>query len=436
MSRRSVPLLARNREEVALILGHPLQLQALSTIERLIGDLRALASAADCFDFQRELVQHILTADRLFGEARRNSKRQARGKVVGTPISGDWMIEADTLDRVLKQFRSVGDALAWRLFGFDRRFFAALSRNERPGPMYGKDGLEAELSVVEQNWKEHRQFSLMHDATNALRIGDLTRFTETGFLLTEVKKDPSGFRPEQTRRAQHAIDVLNGTEKLSGKGAEVLLYKSRQQLKTHLKKLHPVIEAATERGFASAVLHQGWVVRCISEDREGQSDSSEKIMKANTELEATVRRASVQPDEHKLKALRIGDAWRDPSAAPFAIYPFEPDVCARLTCDFLVYESLVASEVIAQALRGRGFQVVCHLQPGQDPLTPDAKVFTATKKRGSRIGVTEIHMAGLTQLLFELVEVRRYVDAIEEAFHRGITGRAMFAFANERAVWN
>ena len=42
----------------------------------------------------------------------------------------------DVCERVDRQLRSVADALAWRVFNYDRRVIVAFSRNYPPGPMY------------------------------------------------------------------------------------------------------------------------------------------------------------------------------------------------------------------------------------------------------------------------------------------------------------
>ncbi len=41
-----------------------------------------------------------------------------------------WEPEVDVCERVERQLRSVADALAWRVFAYDRRVIVALSRND------------------------------------------------------------------------------------------------------------------------------------------------------------------------------------------------------------------------------------------------------------------------------------------------------------------
>ena len=92
-------------------------------------------------------------------------------------------------ERIARQYRCIGDALAWRVFGFQRRYILAFCHNQSSGVMAGKEGLSFERQRVDQIFREDGQFALMHDLTNCLRIGDITVFGDAGPVPIEVKKD-------------------------------------------------------------------------------------------------------------------------------------------------------------------------------------------------------------------------------------------------------
>jgi hypothetical protein len=87
-----------------------------------------------------------------------------------------WQFEREMCERVARQFRCVGDALAWRVFGFERRNILALCQNDPPGVWAGKAGALAELDAVGEAYRQDGQFAILHDMTNCLRIGDMTIF--------------------------------------------------------------------------------------------------------------------------------------------------------------------------------------------------------------------------------------------------------------------
>jgi hypothetical protein len=111
-----------------------------------------------------------------------------------------WEIERDVNERLGPQHRCVGDALAWRVFGFQRKEIVALSQNAPPGPIAGKSGLQAELHAVAEARAEGK-FALLHDLTNCLRIGDITVFSADGttWNTIEVKSNPNRTASKQRR---------------------------------------------------------------------------------------------------------------------------------------------------------------------------------------------------------------------------------------------
>lgn len=59
-------------------------------------------------------------------------------------------LEHDACERVARQFRRVGDALAWRVLGFERKRITALCQNASAGVMAGKEGLDAERDRIDR----------------------------------------------------------------------------------------------------------------------------------------------------------------------------------------------------------------------------------------------------------------------------------------------
>lgn len=57
--------------------------------------------------------------------------------------------------------------MAWRAFGYDRRYILTLRRNEAPGPMtLAKEGTVHEVQFIQDQWSEHRRLAMLHDLTN------------------------------------------------------------------------------------------------------------------------------------------------------------------------------------------------------------------------------------------------------------------------------
>ena len=182
------------------VLDHPRHRAAQDTLVELIRQLRACTNVNEGYEFQQALLSQVLAVEEDRHAFRRAIKRMADGKSpqAGAPepqsgldpaLPSTWQLELDICERVARQFRCVGDALAWRVFGFERKYITTLARNQSPGMMAGKLGLPAELALVEKAWKDDDQFALMHDLTNCLRIGDISVFTDEGSKQIEVKSN-------------------------------------------------------------------------------------------------------------------------------------------------------------------------------------------------------------------------------------------------------
>lgn len=186
-------------EDLGASFMHPVQQENLARVHGLIDMLRKCESPADYHEFQRHLFKAVYEAEERRAQCSRVLKRFRAGKGVPAdvppPVTGDvnalkaWQYEAFVFERAARQLRTVGDGLAWRTFGYDRRRILALSRNDSPGMMYGKEGLPYELGRVEALWRDKEHFALLHDLTNCLRIADVSEFTGDGVLLHEVKKN-------------------------------------------------------------------------------------------------------------------------------------------------------------------------------------------------------------------------------------------------------
>ena len=433
MARRGTNLLARGAHEIDAVLKHPRQLATVGRITELLETLRTLRSPRGYFDFQRELFHDVFDAQQHQAAHARMVKRERRGKSMGG--SEDWQLELTVSDRIVRQLRSVGDALAWRLFNFDRRFFLVLSQNAPVGPMVNKSGLEYELGEVVAIWKHEKRFALLHDLTNTLRIGDITKFSSEGPQLIEVKKGRSGPSPDQRRRMQRAIDVINGGRLPMDEEMSRELWVSSVQFKTRLNRLSEAIALADRDGLSSTRVSDQWVVSCLSLGSARLPDwADDAIARWNALKTRTFAKARMGDSRHHLTGKGAVDRVGHSGAlAPLGIYPFEPDRCARLICDYLSFETVLTWERLASSFATSGFETICPLEERHDSDVPDeAPILIVTRGEG---GLT-IPGSGMHQILFEFLDPQAYAGAMRELFGQiDRPLRFLFTFSNERAVW-
>ena len=140
---------------------HPRHVAAQKALPDLILQLRAAANVKDGYELQQELIGHVRETEEARNAFSKAIKRIEGGKLPqpnaperqsgrDPSLLETWQFERGVCERVARQFRCVGDALAWRVFGFERRNIIALCQNAAPGVWAGKAGMYAELDTVEQ----------------------------------------------------------------------------------------------------------------------------------------------------------------------------------------------------------------------------------------------------------------------------------------------
>jgi hypothetical protein len=420
---------------------HPIHQDTYKTLVSLISDLRQCRSFEDFHHFQQALLEEILEIQGCGKACAWVAKRLRKGRTVpaGAPelrSGGDvydpesWELEADVCERVERQLRSIADALAWRVFNYDRPVIVALSRNELAGPMIGKEGLEEERRFVLDTWRDDGNFVLLHDPTTCLRIGDATEFKPIGTngweaYLHEIKKDRNRKRSQQQRRKRLAEEAIRDGGALPN-DPEARLVTLDVPYKTHLSRLGDAFRLAAERGVVGMKVHGGplpggrpdarlveltepYVTNLkqlgdlielakrhgcrgmkLSQGRALVASSVPRVLQrwgqdlaeANRVLDSArqraIGRAEIDSALHHVKGFSSDTASRSPIMAPWSIYPFSPLDCASLICDLLVFETTVSAQALVESLERAG-------------LTGEALLTPADGQLGGEMGVIRAH---------------------------------------------
>lgn len=427
------------------VMTHPAQRASFGLVAGLIGDLRACEQPGDFYDFQRRLFGHLYQVEERRGQCSRMIKRLRRGRGVpqdapSPPHSGDlgtaesWELEAYVYERVARQLRMVGDGLAWRCFGYDRRVILTLCRNASPGPMYGKEGLPYELGRIQQLWENDGHFALHHDLTNCLRIADLTEFTQAGMWLREIKRKPHTEKA-QMDRAQAAVDALMHGGELPGPRRGARLIQLTEPYVTNLAQLGELIRAARDRGCEGMALSHGRALLASSLPaclrRWGANHAEQGRMLAATRQHA-IEQAGVATALHHIRGISGDTASRSPIMAPWSIYPFTPEECAALICDLLIFETTVSGEALVASFEQAGLRDELLLTPADVQVGDAMGVLRAHWRE--RALTWHAHSLGL--LLYELVEPGTLARGTKEALQLDRPpAEPVMVYTDEARMW-
>jgi hypothetical protein len=432
--------------DINRVMQHPAQQANIGVIAVLITELRACRTLVDYDELQRRLFQFVYSREEHKGNCRRCAARLRRGRTLPTPLPQlppgadprdpeTWQIEDLVFNRICRQLRAVGDALAWRVSNYDRRFIIALSSNDSPGPMAGKSGLPHELGAAVE-LRSRGSFGLLHDLTNCLRIGDITEFKPDGSkLLYEIKSSPTAKTGPQRRRMEAAVEAVMTGGELPGRPGNRIISPAIR-CRTHIRTLVSVINDAHARGIAGTGVSDSRALTAYSfpalaRTRAGagpdQLADDFKIERQNALRDARI--ASMLHHVRLMSATRNHDFV--PSVTPFALFPLVPQLAALLICDYIGFDITAAPERIARRLAHRGITADIPLVLANDTLTAVDTVITLSK--GSR--TLQLHPGALNELLIECLDLTTWAEANAEILDNpGTPPHPVLAFSTTK-VW-
>ncbi|MEV0640653.1 hypothetical protein AB0I77_38160 [Streptomyces sp. NPDC050619] len=445
------------------VLAHPRHQEMQPVLATLIQQLRDCTTEEAGVAFQRDLLTRLLEVEKDRKELKRAADRMRKRKSphleAPEPRSGrdlgnmeTWRFEHDVCERLARQLRSVGDALAWRVFGFHRPFILALCRNDPPGPMYGKAGLQAELDRVEEVFKENGSFALLHDLTNCLRIGDVTVWDGANPPCTEeIKTNPEVRKSAQIRRINQARAAVLEGGPLPGSNASELLHDLDLPLRTHLDVLRDALEqAATEGIHATAVPGSRalYVVDQYGCVQQGLSSAqfNERLQQA---VGAALENAGIAAsrEDHNVHFTSMDSTARNPLRVPWANYPLHPVVCARLIGDYAAMTVETSGPALADLLRVVGLDAHWVRPPGKANLKPGDVVMEIHHQEQFRAvslpgGLTmtpgwtlQMGRSELDRYMIELVQPGSWIAGMKHLLAARRGGQPWPHYRNEHEVW-
>ncbi len=433
--------------EINAALRHPLQREAFRRIAKRIGDLRSCNSAKDLHDFQLALFDDLVWAQGHYARTSRTLKRLEAGpEVADNPDAETWQLEMWTCHRVEREFRSIGDCLAWKLFDCDRRYPTIFSRHPDPGLIFGKSGSDAERHRAEDILSREGRFALMNDLTLSFRTGDLTVIRKTGVDVIEVKANPARSRARQQREIQRDLDALTGRSPIDIAGVPLRTPLSKVRVETLLRELSAAVIPANTIGPQALALGDEWALLVQSATRGVPTTVDEYWLPLQ-------ERARAEAQLDKSRAIFNGEwswhAWNSKNSwiagAPFGIFPLQPVHCAALTCGYLIYQTAIGFERLERAFEKHGYAVDSLLPTHAQAMAPDDPVMAVSKRVGDRQIRLNLKTAAFNQVQYELFSPECIAEALDDMIAtgqalwpndaEGLLAHGSLAFAHERSVW-
>lgn len=432
--------------QLDVVLLHPRHQWALKRITELIYQLRASRSEADLYQMQQDLLAAVLDTEHrraAVSRVRKRVRKNARDLPATAPEleSGldphepeAWELEYAAHERVCRQLRSVGDALAWRAFGYERSHILALSRGESAGPMAGKDGLTAELEFVDGCWRDGR-FALMHDLTNVLRLGDVSVFHDEVVAFHEIKTNQKYQNSTQQGRLSAAADSLTrGTPFL--RGGQTLV-RMTMPYRTHLDTLRVAMNLAHERGMQGVKVPGGRSVIAASLHTAPNWWTQEEFGEEfDRRFRSYWRKAGIRSEDHKLVLSSLDRAGRVPTAPPWAIYPVVPEIAAGLITDAMFFYVAMSPDAVLSALADQGMTAAWRQRLDGSEVESQPLLQVMLPVGNGRAQTISMNLIELNRLMLELIELGTWSEHLASLLRNQQGGTTPWPhFPDEWKMW-
>ena len=463
------------------VVTHPIHEQYYREVHRLVVQLRLSNTFEQLYVVQKRLlsaIQHVegmqqQLEDQITSIKVLQKDTVVRGNKAGSPRKVKlWELrkqetecsrEVEVYKQVRRELRSVGDGLLWKAVGYSRGYITGVSDAPGEGNRHLSDseGLEAELSFVENYFETGAGLAVLHDLTNIGRVGDLT------LVSPDPKHQPQAIEvkrsgPQRNKRTNRQQDRLRqmqqfvqGLPVTSEDGHTKLLRVIDAPLEHHLKQYGEVLFEATTKGAAAAciedylgilavnTLHPKWKFLHEIEDKETREQLSaaafgdilEPIVGMYSGKDSVIMKWDSIEKEFSLLENRT-------SGAPFSIYPFHPQVSAALICGYTRLFVFCDLNALTRRFQNEGLQVDIESESvGTEQIFSHIRLSRPKLFRDGTWGRMSFGLSKslMQQVLGEGMAFKTLVNDIVKPSFRGRVkeqSTTPLAFTNEAAIWD
>jgi hypothetical protein len=305
---------------------------------------------------------------------------------------------------IANTIRQIGDAIAWRGFGYDR-FTQRILCSNPVKQTFLAEGTEAELRVWSSINDKKNQWAIFNSLTNCIGIGDVTAIKDNGDVeLIEVKtgKGEGSRLVRQRRELRDAAGVLStGTGVVEGKsitsGSLPIVPKG------NLPELGKLLQKAEDNGWSSALVAPHCYVECVDflKLKDGnqfaaESDEARRQYTSSWDVEMCQSGCS-----HSLIEFV-------PNVAPLSIFPFDDRTCIELAIGIKEFTTYINIAEIIRRFESSGWEVECVL--GEAIKKTNGGAAMIVKKEGF---CCHLPPADYARLIFELLDPGTLVEECE-----------------------
>lgn len=346
------------------------------------------------------------------------------------------------LDIVSISLREVVDGIVWRYFNFNRPILYMLADKQEIGALRPDIGLLESLNQFSEIFLSPKDFAILNDISNFLRVGDITRISEDGTIeLIEVKsgKGKRGRRiARQKQRMSELVEFFNtGFSEYDGHTFKI---NDSNIIKNHyFGNLLDSIKRARNKGYDSILIGNHLIIEVIDSRKVGDPKTYEKYFekKHKSIKEGWERNGDIVIPNFFIHKLRYSRNY-----IPYSIYPYDVDICTDIIMGRLMIITIINYSEIMRSLNKAGWEIIESIF-----FKNDDEIKDMNRKPAKNIPLFTIRKGDLTtnvpsvfvgMLQFELLSLKTFINIFEELYQQGPDidyDASLINFTDDQRLW-
>jgi hypothetical protein len=267
-------------------------------------------------------------------------------------------------------YRQIADGIAWRSVGFSRFTMRVLSQSHSPGSAYGKEvGRKKEMEYATRV-VGRGGFVLLHDATNYLRVGDLSvlkKIPDTPYL-GEVKNKKGIATPKdiderlaggapitkQEDRLWQAQIMLSSRRWLV-EGSTIPITELRPINKDFVVSVGAVLKQAMKKGVYGKMLSSYMYIEAFDVHKIMSDFEDPELFKTLLDSLPTPKSELIgmHSNYDTIAALLNGEVLR--AVPPYSVFPFSAEIAAKTITGQLVFRVMILRPELEREFLKHGY---------------------------------------------------------------------------------
>lgn len=314
---------------------------------------------------QLGMLEAITKMDEVVAQGKKEARKNNKDK--------DLILQRKRNRVIALAYRQISDGIAWRSVGYSRFTIRVISQAPSPGSSHGKEAgrkheINNAINVVRNNG-----FILLHDATNILRVGDLSLLKRIPDIpyLSEVKAHKGIATPKGIREK---LDKGKPTTKQEDRLWQAQIMLSTRQWFLDDGKIPVTKVKVARKDFlpsANAVLKQaiakGAYGKMLSNYMYMEAFDTRKLLKDFTDpasFEALLKGLpkpggellAVHSNYDTITVLIGNEVMR--SVPPYTIFPFSAEAIAKIITGQLTFRVMILKNELEDEFLRFGYQLI------------------------------------------------------------------------------